>query len=287
MASRLKTYFRGEQSAPGERKLLFKLDAFILTFCCLMYFLNYLDRSNLSNAYVSGMKEELGFKGNQLNQINTVFTVGYTIGQVPCNIALYYIKPRYFFPGCMVSFLLDSENSYTDVHIVSMGWLNNGNCRRSKPRWYHGNQILPGHFRVVHFCGNSLYSWFMVYRKRARETIWHFHSVGTCRNHDRRLYPDWNQLKYGRSPRIVRLEVSADLNGPPAGVTANSRKVAVYNRWDHHNSCSHLWLLFLPGHTQKHQCALSFGRREGFSYLSRAGSLRANSHIFEVLETLL
>jgi len=42
-----------------------------------MYFTNYLDRSNLANAYVSGMKEELGFKGNQYNQINTVFTVGY------------------------------------------------------------------------------------------------------------------------------------------------------------------------------------------------------------------
>lgn len=41
-----------------------------------MYFTNYLDRSNLANAYVSGMKEELGFTGNQYNQINTVFTVG-------------------------------------------------------------------------------------------------------------------------------------------------------------------------------------------------------------------
>ena len=51
-------------------------DFFILTFCCLMYFTNYLDRSNLANAYVSGMKEELGFTGNQYNQINTVFTVG-------------------------------------------------------------------------------------------------------------------------------------------------------------------------------------------------------------------
>lgn len=35
-----------------------------------------LDRSNLANAYVSGMREELSFVGNQLNQINTVFTVG-------------------------------------------------------------------------------------------------------------------------------------------------------------------------------------------------------------------
>ena len=63
---------------------------------------NYLDRTNLNNAYVSGMKEELSFRGNQLNQINTIFTVGYTIGQVPCNIALYYIKPRIFFTSCMV-----------------------------------------------------------------------------------------------------------------------------------------------------------------------------------------
>lgn len=53
------------------------VDFFILTFCCLSYFTNYLDRSNLANAYVSGMKEELDFQGNQLNLINTVFTVGY------------------------------------------------------------------------------------------------------------------------------------------------------------------------------------------------------------------
>lgn len=37
-----------------------------------------LDRSNLANAYVSGMKTDLGFSGNQFNVVNTVFTVGYT-----------------------------------------------------------------------------------------------------------------------------------------------------------------------------------------------------------------
>jgi ACS family pantothenate transporter-like MFS transporter len=48
------------------------------------------------------MKEDLNFHGNQLNQINTVFTVGYIIGQVPSNLALYYIKPRIFFPSMML-----------------------------------------------------------------------------------------------------------------------------------------------------------------------------------------
>ncbi|KAH8422454.1 putative MFS pantothenate transporter [Aspergillus melleus] len=85
-----------------ESKLLFKIDFFILTFCCLTYFFNYLDRSNLSNAYVSGMKEELDFQGNQLNQINTIFTVGYILGQVPSNLALTYFRPRIFFPSMIL-----------------------------------------------------------------------------------------------------------------------------------------------------------------------------------------
>ncbi|EON62435.1 hypothetical protein W97_01657 [Coniosporium apollinis CBS 100218] len=99
---KVKDYLRPGEGLPGERALVQKLDFFILTFCCLMYFSNYLDRSNLANAYVSGMREELSFVGNQLNQINTVFTVGYILGQVPSNLALYYIRPRIFFPAMML-----------------------------------------------------------------------------------------------------------------------------------------------------------------------------------------
>ncbi|KAF1811873.1 major facilitator superfamily transporter [Eremomyces bilateralis CBS 781.70] len=101
MGFKLRDYFRVEYK-PGERKLLQKIDFFILTFCCLSYLMNYLDRSNLANAYVTGMKEELNFHGNQLNIINTVFTVGYIIGQIPSNLSLHYIPPRYFFPGMML-----------------------------------------------------------------------------------------------------------------------------------------------------------------------------------------
>ncbi|KAG4032609.1 hypothetical protein MFRU_006g00790 [Monilinia fructicola] len=101
-ASRVRGYISHAEEHPGERKLVRKLDFFILSFCCLSYFANYLDRSNLANAYVSGMEEELAFVGNQYNLINTVFTVGYIIGQVPSNLALSYIKPRIFFPSMMV-----------------------------------------------------------------------------------------------------------------------------------------------------------------------------------------
>ncbi|ODQ63122.1 MFS general substrate transporter [Nadsonia fulvescens var. elongata DSM 6958] len=62
-----------------------------------MYFTNYLDRANISNAFVSGMREDLHMYGNQLNIINTMFTIGYTIGMIPNNIALQQFPPRYFF----------------------------------------------------------------------------------------------------------------------------------------------------------------------------------------------
>ncbi|KAL4955889.1 major facilitator superfamily domain-containing protein [Aspergillus filifer] len=102
MFRKFASYIKGYESVPGEAKLLRKIDLFILSFCCLCYFVNYLDRTNLNNAYVSGMREELNFQGNQLTQINTVFTVGYTVGMLPSNLALTYFPPRIFFPAIMI-----------------------------------------------------------------------------------------------------------------------------------------------------------------------------------------
>ena len=55
-----------------EKRLIMKLDWFLLSFSCLMFFLKQLDGNNVSNAYVSGMREELGFgAGNELSWMNT------------------------------------------------------------------------------------------------------------------------------------------------------------------------------------------------------------------------
>lgn len=48
-----------------ERRLLVKVDFFVLSYVCLMYWVNYLDRANLNNAYVSGMEEDLFFQGTR------------------------------------------------------------------------------------------------------------------------------------------------------------------------------------------------------------------------------
>ncbi|KJA30072.1 hypothetical protein HYPSUDRAFT_125890 [Hypholoma sublateritium FD-334 SS-4] len=86
-------------SSKAERILLAKIDWFILSYCCLMYFSNYLDRSNISNAYVSGMREELHMFGTQFNKINTIFTCGYIIGMIPNNLMLQVVSPRIWFPS--------------------------------------------------------------------------------------------------------------------------------------------------------------------------------------------
>ncbi|KAM0704936.1 hypothetical protein Q7P35_007723 [Cladosporium inversicolor] len=91
----------------AERRLLVKVDFFVLTYVCLMYWVNYLDRANLNNAYVSGAREDLNFKGTQLNQINTIFYGGYLLGQIPNNLILQKVRPGIWLPTtCMAWGLL-------------------------------------------------------------------------------------------------------------------------------------------------------------------------------------
>ncbi|KAL6235350.1 hypothetical protein BDW75DRAFT_250954 [Aspergillus navahoensis] len=66
-----------------ERKLLFKLDLSILAYSCLCFFVKYLDQSNISNAYVSGLKEDFRLYGNELNYFNVCYYTAYVMFQVP------------------------------------------------------------------------------------------------------------------------------------------------------------------------------------------------------------
>ncbi|KAH6695775.1 pantothenate transporter liz1 [Plectosphaerella plurivora] len=86
--------------SPAERKFLFKLDAILLTMASLGYFIKYLDQVNINNAYVSGMREDLGLFGNELNYIQTAWTVGYVLGEIPSNLLLTRIRPSIWIPAC-------------------------------------------------------------------------------------------------------------------------------------------------------------------------------------------
>ncbi|AOW06780.1 major facilitator superfamily domain-containing protein [Yarrowia lipolytica] len=110
---KIRVFIWGEyKSTAEEEHLLRKIDWFVLSFCCLMYFTNYLDRANLSNAFVSGMREDLQMYGRELNIANTLFTVGYTVGMIPNNLALQVFKPRYYFPFCTMAWGLLTLGTY-------------------------------------------------------------------------------------------------------------------------------------------------------------------------------
>ena len=85
-----------------EQLLLYKIDAVVLTFCCLATLSNYLNRSNFNNAYVTGLAEDLNYKGNQFNQTISLFTAGYIIGLLPNNLILQVVPPRFWLPFCGV-----------------------------------------------------------------------------------------------------------------------------------------------------------------------------------------
>ncbi|OCF72393.1 pantothenate transporter [Kwoniella mangroviensis CBS 8886] len=93
---------------PLERKLLLKVDAVILTFASI----KNLDQQNTNTAFLSGMKEDLNMYGNQLVTSTSIWTVGYVIGQIPANLLLTRIEPRWVIPTLELGWGIATLGSY-------------------------------------------------------------------------------------------------------------------------------------------------------------------------------
>ncbi|KAK0462844.1 major facilitator superfamily domain-containing protein [Desarmillaria tabescens] len=85
-------------SCSAERRLLLKIDASVLIFASLGYFIKNLDQSNVSSAFFAGMREDLSMYGNQLVHVTSCWAAGYVVGQVPSNLLLTRVSPRYVIP---------------------------------------------------------------------------------------------------------------------------------------------------------------------------------------------
>ncbi|KAF2741121.1 putative pantothenate transporter [Polyplosphaeria fusca] len=89
--------------SPEERAFIAKIDFWILTYVCIAYFVKYLDQTNISNAYVSGMKEDLHLSGNDLNYLTTYWNIGYILGQIPSQLVMLKIRPSIWLPTLELS----------------------------------------------------------------------------------------------------------------------------------------------------------------------------------------
>lgn len=67
-----------EWVAVKEKQLLRKVDMHLLPFLIIMYLLNFLDRSNLSQAREGGLEADLGMDGTDFNLATSIFFVSKT-----------------------------------------------------------------------------------------------------------------------------------------------------------------------------------------------------------------
>tara|TARA_R110002003_G_scaffold325_8_gene18826 strand:- start:5103 stop:5888 length:786 start_codon:yes stop_codon:yes gene_type:complete len=106
-----------------ERAFISKLDCYLITILSLGYFIKNLDQTNIANAFVSGMKEDLAMNKNEINLVDTAWTVGYVVGQIPSQIVLTRVRPSIWVPICelvwtMLTFCLAAAK--TSNHVIAI-----------------------------------------------------------------------------------------------------------------------------------------------------------------------
>ncbi|KAH6648857.1 major facilitator superfamily domain-containing protein [Truncatella angustata] len=88
-----------------ETAIRHKLDWQIVPMVTVLYLLCFLDRANIGNARIQGMAVELDLnRDNRFNWALSIFYIVYMCFEVPSNILLKKIGPRYFIPGLVVGF---------------------------------------------------------------------------------------------------------------------------------------------------------------------------------------
>ncbi|KAH3681214.1 hypothetical protein WICPIJ_007827 [Wickerhamomyces pijperi] len=86
-------------SVPSEeKKLVTKIDLFIMTYVCLSYFCRYLDAANVANAYVSGMKEDLKITGAEYIYLSQLFNAAYCFSGLFSTILFTKVRFSVLFP---------------------------------------------------------------------------------------------------------------------------------------------------------------------------------------------
>lgn len=137
-----------EFSDIDENKLLWKIDLRLIPLFTILYLLSFLDRGNIGNAKIEGLAEDLNLQGNEYNLCLTIFFIFYASMEIPSNIILHHVKPRYYIPTTMVLW---------SVVMTLMGTVNN----------YHqlmATRALLGIFEASLFPGIS-YILSMYYKK--------------------------------------------------------------------------------------------------------------------------
>ncbi|KAK5163289.1 uncharacterized protein LTR77_010875 [Saxophila tyrrhenica] len=92
-----------EERAAIDKTLMRKVDRWLIPWMCLLYLLSFLDRTNIGNARVAGIEDDLGMEGHDYNNTLTIFFISYALAEPMTNVLLKRMTPRVFFTSIIVA----------------------------------------------------------------------------------------------------------------------------------------------------------------------------------------
>jgi len=91
-----------EERASHDKALLRKLDFRLIPWLSFLYLISFLDRTNIGNAKVDGLQEDLNMTDGQYNASLTIFFVSYSVFEPLTNVLLKKLRPSIFLPLIMI-----------------------------------------------------------------------------------------------------------------------------------------------------------------------------------------
>ncbi|KAI5358031.1 Putative major facilitator superfamily, MFS transporter superfamily [Septoria linicola] len=85
-----------------EKKLVRTLDYTLLPTLWILYLNNYLDWTNIAQARLNTIEEDLGMGPEDYNIAVSVLTVGYMLAQLPSNLLLTRVRPGIYLPATVM-----------------------------------------------------------------------------------------------------------------------------------------------------------------------------------------
>ncbi|KIW47398.1 uncharacterized protein PV06_00096 [Exophiala oligosperma] len=87
-----------EEKSRLDRQLVRKLDLKLIPWLTLLYLASFLDRTNVGNAKIEGLQEDLKMTNNQYNLGLAIFFIVYAIFEPLTNVLLKRLRPSVFIP---------------------------------------------------------------------------------------------------------------------------------------------------------------------------------------------
>ncbi|KAE8343733.1 hypothetical protein BDV24DRAFT_149346 [Aspergillus arachidicola] len=153
-----------EEALKLERRLVRKIDLHLIPALFLLFIFNILDRSNIANARLGGLQEDLGLSDTQYQTAVALMFVGYLLGQVPSNIILTRVKPSRYIPAAIfvwggISICMAATKNYAGILCVRifLGFAESPffpGALLLMSSWYKASELAV---RVaIVYCGNTV-----------------------------------------------------------------------------------------------------------------------------------